>query len=291
MSFGALPAGADGGGAAGIGADAGGVATCEATGGVAGRGGVGCTTGDIGGVADGAAAGAGAADRTDADGGWTAAGDGGVAGLAGIEGAAGVCAWNPRGGVGDAGRAGAASPGRIAWLATGVRPPTPRIPGTAGGATAGPTGGVRITVARGGGAGVVRAPGDGAPLGDTPGATPAGDIGVAARFGDADGAALADPPGTAITPPHTEQRARTPSAGTFAGSIRKTDRHSPQVTFTRPPRQPCPAGPRPTTSSPAERPSDDQPCTAILTVSSRNSSFPSQVHSPARRWQSDGVRS
>ena len=34
------------------------------------------------------------------------------------------------------------------------------------------------------------------------------------------------PPAIAITPPHTEQRARTPVAGTLAGSTRNTDRHS-----------------------------------------------------------------
>ena len=45
-----------------------------------------------------------------------------------------------------------------------------------------------------------------------------------------------DPPApTVMTPPHTEQRARTPAAGTFDGSTRKTDRHSGQETFTSPP--------------------------------------------------------
>ena len=34
-----------------------------------------------------------------------------------------------------------------------------------------------------------------------------------------------------ITPPHTEQRARTPETGTLAGSTRKTDPHSGQETF------------------------------------------------------------
>lgn len=40
---------------------------------------------------------------------------------------------------------------------------------------------------------------------------------------------------TVITPPQTEQRARTPSGGTFDGSTRKTDLHSGQETFTSPP--------------------------------------------------------
>ena len=35
----------------------------------------------------------------------------------------------------------------------------------------------------------------------------------------------------AITPPHTEQRARTPPSGIFAGSTRKTDPHSWQIAF------------------------------------------------------------
>lgn len=38
------------------------------------------------------------------------------------------------------------------------------------------------------------------------------------------------PPLIAITPPHTEQRARTPLAGTFDGSILKIDRQSGQAT-------------------------------------------------------------
>src|SRR6266542_6263937 len=38
--------------------------------------------------------------------------------------------------------------------------------------------------------------------------------------------------GTWMIPLHTEQRARTPPAGTFAGSTRKTEEHSGHVTFT-----------------------------------------------------------
>jgi hypothetical protein len=40
---------------------------------------------------------------------------------------------------------------------------------------------------------------------------------------------------TEITPPQTEQRARTPPSGTFAGSTRKIERQSGHVTFTAPP--------------------------------------------------------
>lgn len=38
------------------------------------------------------------------------------------------------------------------------------------------------------------------------------------------------PPEIAMTPPHTEQRARTPLAGTFAGSTRNTERQSGHAT-------------------------------------------------------------
>lgn len=41
---------------------------------------------------------------------------------------------------------------------------------------------------------------------------------------------------TGITPPHTEQRARTAAPTTFAGSTRNTDRHSGQDTFITHPR-------------------------------------------------------
>ena len=37
--------------------------------------------------------------------------------------------------------------------------------------------------------------------------------------------------GMAITPLHTEHRARTPDGGTFAGSTRKMERQSGQLTF------------------------------------------------------------
>lgn len=46
---------------------------------------------------------------------------------------------------------------------------------------------------------------------------------------------LAVVPPIVITPPQIEQRARAPLSGTFAGSMRKTERHSGQATFTSPP--------------------------------------------------------
>jgi hypothetical protein len=48
-------------------------------------------------------------------------------------------------------------------------------------------------------------------------------------------AATASSMPTRITAPQTEQRARTPPGGTFAGSTRKTDWHSAHVTFNAPP--------------------------------------------------------
>ena len=76
---------------------------------------------------------------------------------------------------------------------------------------------------------------------DRPEAEGAEDIGVARDWPAPNGAtAAADddgvtetgsvPPPMAITPPHTEHRARTPVAGTFAGSTRNTDLQSGQDT-------------------------------------------------------------
>lgn len=74
-----------------------------------------------------------------------------------------------------------------------------------------------------------------------PGMRPGGWTGCAAPAGCPPFAAP-----TEITPPHTEHRARTPAAGTFAGSTRKTDRHSGQLTFIAIPRSPADSWARPT---------------------------------------------
>src|SRR5690606_21294678 len=55
---------------------------------------------------------------------------------------------------------------------------------------------------------------------------------------------------TRMIPPHTEQRARTPDSGTFAGSTRKTLRHSGQLTFINP----LQAGRPPATRAPSRVP-------------------------------------
>ncbi len=51
----------------------------------------------------------------------------------------------------------------------------------------------------------------------------------------ATGATAAIGAAMAMMPPHTEQRARTPTVGTLDGSTRNTDRHSGHETFTTPP--------------------------------------------------------
>lgn len=77
---------------------------------------------------------------------------------------------------------------------------------------------------------------------------------------------------TVITPPHTEQRART-SAGTFAGSTRKTEEHSGHATFTDPPsvRRRRPA--RPERPAPDWRRCGDRRKIPIPEAFSRSSSF------------------
>ena len=52
-----------------------------------------------------------------------------------------------------------------------------------------------------------------------------------AAWGATWGAPFADSATMLMTPPHTEQRARMPAEGTFAGSTRNMDRHSGHVTF------------------------------------------------------------
>ena len=53
--------------------------------------------------------------------------------------------------------------------------------------------------------------------------------------GGPNSSSLARPAPRMTTPPHTEQRARTPVAGILVGSTRNTERHSGQETFTCPP--------------------------------------------------------
>src|SRR5690606_11816821 len=65
-------------------------------------------------------------------------------------------------------------------------------------------------------------------------ATRLGTWGAAGGGGGADteaGAGAESGRRTAISPPHTEQRARTPRSGTLAGSTRNTVAHCGQVTF------------------------------------------------------------
>ncbi len=95
----------------------------------------------------------------------------------------------------------------------------------------------------------------------------------------ANSARASSPPAIVITPPHTEQRARTLADGTFDGSTRKIDRHSGQETFMTSP----PPGRRASIRRCASRrragcPSGDRPRTRSLGASWRSSSFPSRAH-------------
>jgi hypothetical protein len=71
----------------------------------------------------------------------------------------------------------------------------------------------------------------GAGVGTELGGGAATDTDVAAGVG-ANSSSIGAPAPTMMTPPHTEQRARTPPDGTFAGSTRKTELHSGHETFT-----------------------------------------------------------
>jgi hypothetical protein len=93
-----------------------------------------------------------------------------------------------------------------------------------------------------------------------------------------------DPADTVITPPQTEHRARTIVDGTFAGSTRKTERHSGQETFTCPPsRSICRDARRTARSCSASHPCADRSRRRSREESSRSSSFQLQVHSLAPR--------
>lgn len=115
--------------------------------------------------------------------------------------------------------------------------------------------------------------------------------GVLARGGTAPAACPFASSATTITPPHTEQRARTLPSGTFAGSIRKTDRHSGHTTFTAPPshrmHRPVPRRPPRVPFHPyAGRPYTRNPAGSWHSSSSR---WP--IRSSARRGQTCGARS
>ena len=88
-----------------------------------------------------------------------------------------------------------------------------------------------------------------------------------------------------LTSPHTEQRARIPSLGTFDGSTRKTDRHSGHETFTY--RPPLPWRSRgvmsPSPARASARRCVDRSSRPSRAASSHSSSFPSPARSPAPR--------
>lgn len=109
--------------------------------------------------------------------------------------------------------------------------------------------------------------------------TPPGNAGTAAEapIGVTDTGSV--PPAMAMTPPQTEQRARTPVAGTLAGSTRNTERHSGHETVITPLRRSAfPSAHAPVPMRPTEvtlvHPDDDRQPRPSLAVSSHNSSFP-----------------
>jgi len=60
-------------------------------------------------------------------------------------------------------------------------------------------------------------------------------VGLASTCGISNSSSIDVPAPIVMTPPQTEQRARTPADETFDGSTRNIDRHSGHVTFTSPP--------------------------------------------------------
>jgi hypothetical protein len=68
-----------------------------------------------------------------------------------------------------------------------------------------------------------------------------GDAGAVAEWGGAAEKSSSILPRSpmAMTPPHTEQRARTPASGIFPGSTRNTDPHSGHATFIAQPLSSC----------------------------------------------------
>jgi hypothetical protein len=118
--------------------------------------------------------------------------------------------------------------GRDAGVGNGIA----AVVDAAGVAMAGRDGGVGVGASRGAGVGeVVAGAGVGTELGARVGGGAPSDMGVAAG-GGANSSSIGAPAPTMMTPPHTEQRARTPPDGTFAGSTRNTELHSGHETFT-----------------------------------------------------------
>src|SRR5207248_3250586 len=150
-------------------------------------------------------------------------------------------------------------------------------------------GGTRTAGGGGGGAAGMRGAAGAGAGGCGGAAAPAGAAGArwaAATAGAAAPAPAAPPPPgfTANTLLHTAQRARTPPAGTLAGSTRYTVSHDGQVTFiSRAPR-----------SHRAPGRGADRPRTPIPVASSHSSSFRSRARSPApgaRSGDADSSRS
>lgn len=215
----------------------------------------------------GGGAGRGAAAVGGATGGAGGRNGGGVVGRGGAAGAGDIPV--PTGGRGGGGRGGAAGRGMTGGAAAGRG-------GDAGARWAtGGTGGADADI----GVATARAMiGVGALL-----IVSGGGVGMPARGVNSSAAAGAAPSRLmAITPPQTAHRARTDVPGILAGSMRKTDRHSGQETFTNDlaVRRPRPRAAGRTHQRPSDRCADRwrRPSRG---VSWRSSSFPWRVRSPA----------
>jgi len=223
--------------------------------------------------------------------GATALGMGGVGsdGRSGAENGAGRgAAGDGAAGGGAAGADAAGVPGRIGGIIGGIigagRAGVGIDIGVAGAAGGGGITGVTGIVGRGATAGAANVGACGSAAAG--GATPAVPRALIAALGlAANSSSIELPAPTAMTPPQTEQRARTPAAGIFDGSTRKTDRHSGHETFTyRPPLQSrfhVAALPEPIPRT--ARPSAGRSRTLSRVASWRSSSSPSPARSPAPR--------
>ena len=228
-----------------------------------GAGGMNGMAGGVGGVR-GRADGTGANDAGDGD--EVKAGVGMRGGAGGWTGSAGgVTATGTGGGSGATSTAGA---GGGVTLAAGGRATGAEI---RGGGAGGITTGAEL---RGIGAGGIATGAEIRGSGGAATAAPPPDANMGAAIGCAKSSFATAPPLTAITPPQTEQRVRTPACGTRAGSTRKTERHSGQVTFMRP--HVTRTGHWPARHRAQVRrqgPGGDPPCKPSRGESSRRSSF------------------
>lgn len=161
-------------------------------------------------------AGAGRAGTPGGTGGMLRGGLGGVRGNAAAEGL--------RGGTACAGFAAVGVPAALRSVPPGVRASMGGVGSVAGGRDVGIADGTGATAP-------VDEAASATALGWLPGRIPACGEDARGSTGDTKSSSIAPCSPIAITPPHTEQRARIPACGIFVGSTRKTEPHSAHVTF------------------------------------------------------------